>query len=152
LGEENSDGYFLFNVELGELLPAHSPFHLKQNIMNEMLKGRKSQIVIKGQYDVAISCGKASIAGAVSQRACVFCGSRVVLYPIADALHLIHGPVGCSAYTWDIRGSLSSGPQLHRLSFTTDLKEREVVFGGETRLYNALISRVCHLYRWCYWR
>ncbi len=29
---------------------------------------------------------------AVSQRACVFCGSRVVLYPIADALHLVHGP------------------------------------------------------------
>ena len=24
----------------------------------------------------------------MSQRACVFCGSRVVLYPIADALHL----------------------------------------------------------------
>jgi len=27
LGEEDYDGYFLFNVELGELLPAHSPFH-----------------------------------------------------------------------------------------------------------------------------
>jgi hypothetical protein len=46
----------------------------------------------------------ASLAGAVSQRACVFCGSRVVLYPIADALHLVHGPIGCATYTWDIRG------------------------------------------------
>ncbi len=110
--------------------------------MNEILKERKGQIVTKGQDDVAIACGKASLAGSVSQRACVFCGSRVVLYPIADALHLIHGPVGCSAYTWDIRGSLSSGPQLHRLSFTTDLKEREVVFGGEPKLYNALISLI----------
>ncbi len=90
----------------------------------------------------AIACGKASVAGSVSQRACVFCGSRVVLYPIADALHLIHGPVGCAAYTWDIRGALSSGPQIHRLSFTTDLKEKEVVFGGEERLYNALISLI----------
>jgi nitrogenase molybdenum-cofactor synthesis protein NifE len=67
----------------------------------------------------------------VSQRACVFCGSRVVLYPIADAVHLVHGPIGCAAYTWDIRGSLSSGPELHRLSFSTDLQEKDVIFGGE---------------------
>ena len=70
---------------------------------------------------LAIECDKKSTEGSVSQRACVFCGSRVVLYPITDALHLIHGPVGCAAYTWDIRGALSSGPEIHRLSFTTDL-------------------------------
>jgi nitrogenase molybdenum-cofactor synthesis protein NifE len=115
---------------------------LKQNTMNDILKERQNQVVTKGKDDVAIACGKASVAGSVSQRACVFCGSRVVLYPIADALHLIHGPVGCAAYTWDIRGSLSSGPQLHRLSFTTDLKEKEVVFGGEPKLYQALISLI----------
>jgi nitrogenase molybdenum-iron protein alpha/beta subunit len=57
-----------------------------------------------------MECNKDSLAGAVSQRACVFCGSRVVLYPIADALHLVHGPIGCAVYTWDIRGALSSGP------------------------------------------
>ena len=73
-----------------------------------------------------------------ARRACVFCGSRVVLYPIADALHLIHGPVGCAVYTWDIRGALSSGPQIHRLSFSTDLKEHQVVFGGEKTLYSSL--------------
>ncbi len=114
--------------------------------MDTFIKDRQNQIVTKGQGDASIVCGKASVAGSVSQRACVFCGSRVVLYPIADALHLIHGPVGCAAYTWDIRGSLSSGPQIHRLSFTTDLKEKEVVFGGETRLYNALI-RLIDTYR-----
>ena len=110
--------------------------------MEPFIKGRQNQILTKGNNDTAIACGKASVAGSVSQRACVFCGSRVVLYPIADALHLIHGPVGCAAYTWDIRGALSSGPQIHRLSFTTDLKEKEVVFGGEERLYKALISLI----------
>jgi len=110
--------------------------------MEPFIKGRQNQILTKGDNDAAIACGKASVAGSVSQRACVFCGSRVVLYPIADALHLIHGPVGCAAYTWDIRGALSSGPQIHRLSFTTDLKEKEVVFGGEERLYKALISLI----------
>ena len=112
--------------------------------MDEILKGRESQILTKGKDDATIACGKASLAGSVSQRACVFCGSRVVLYPIADALHLIHGPVGCAAYTWDIRGSLSSGPQLHRLSFTTDLREKEVVFGGEGKLYDTLVGLIDH--------
>ena len=75
-----------------------------------ILEDRKEQVGIAGNREQVIACGKASLAGSVSQRACVFCGSRVVLYPIADALHLIHGPIGCAAYTWDIRGSLSSGP------------------------------------------
>ncbi|MDX8341306.1 nitrogenase iron-molybdenum cofactor biosynthesis protein NifE [Draconibacterium sp. IB214405] len=110
--------------------------------MSNYLKDRENQILTKGTDSAEISCEKKSLAGSVSQRACVFCGSRVVLYPIADALHVIHGPVGCASYTWDIRGSLSSGPQLHRLSFTTDLKEKDVVFGGEKKLYHALIDLI----------
>ena len=103
-----------------------------------VLKERQDQIHRKGSKPFNIGCNKDSLAGAVSQRACVFCGSRVVLYPIADALHLVHGPIGCAVYTWDIRGALSSGPELHRLSFSTDLQEMDVIFGGEKKLYNAL--------------
>lgn len=110
--------------------------------MFNLLEERKKQVLAKGEKHTEIACGKKSVAGSVSQRACVFCGSRVVLYPIADALHLIHGPVGCAAYTWDIRGSLSSGPQLHRLSFSTDLQERDVVFGGGEKLYASLIKLI----------
>jgi nitrogenase molybdenum-cofactor synthesis protein NifE len=103
-----------------------------------ILEARRSQIHRKGEAPFEMHCGKHSLAGSVSQRACVFCGSRVVLYPIADALHLIHGPIGCAAYTWDIRGALSSGPELHRMSFSTDLRERDVIFGGEKKLAAAL--------------
>jgi nitrogenase molybdenum-cofactor synthesis protein NifE len=100
---------------------------------------RKDQIFEKGKDEgIRISCDKQSLAGAVSQRACTFCGSRVVLYPIADALHLVHGPIGCASYTWDIRGALSSGPELHRYSFSTDLGETDVIFGGEAKLTRAL--------------
>jgi nitrogenase molybdenum-cofactor synthesis protein NifE len=74
------------------------------------------------------------MAGSVSQRACVFCGARVVLNPVTDAIHLVHGPIGCATYTMDIRGSLSSGSELYRNSFSTDLKEKDVVFGGEKKL------------------
>ena len=110
--------------------------------MIEVLDARKQQVYEKGKEGGEISCEKASLAGSVSQRACVFCGSRVVLYPIADAVHLVHGPVGCAAYTWDIRGSLSSGPELHRLSFSTDLQEKEVIYGGEKKLYASLTELI----------
>lgn len=118
--------------------------------MADILKERQAQILTTGPVgtgEVAgseshggggIACEKHSVAGSVSQRACVFCGSRVVLYPISDAVHLVHGPIGCAAYTWDIRGSLSSGPQLHRLSFSTDLREKDVIYGGAEKLYKAL--------------
>ena len=104
----------------------------------QLLQERKEQIHRTGEEPFAMACNRESLAGAVSQRACVFCGSRVVLYPIADALHLIHGPIGCAAYTWDIRGSLSSGPELHRMSYSTDLQEKDVIFGGEPKLEAAL--------------
>lgn len=110
--------------------------------MTGILKEREKQIHRKGNTPFEFACNKDSLAGAVSQRACVFCGSRVVLYPIADAVHLVHGPIGCAAYTWDIRGALSSGPELHRLSFSTDLQERDVIFGGEKKLSQALVELI----------
>jgi len=103
---------------------------------------RENQIYRKGEQPYRLACDRDSLAGAISQRACVFCGSRVVLYPIADAVHLVHGPIGCAAYTWDIRGALSSGPELHRLSFSTDLQEKDIIFGGEEKLYRALVELI----------
>lgn len=110
--------------------------------MPPILKERQKQVYEKGRTAGELACEQKSLAGSVSQRACVFCGSRVVLYPVADALHLVHGPIGCAAYTWDIRGALSSGPQLHRLSFSTDLQELEVIYGGEKKLYRALVELI----------
>ncbi len=112
--------------------------------MNALLTGRQNQVLVNGEETKNLNCEKPSLAGSVSQRACVFCGSRVVLYPIADAVHLVHGPVGCAAYTWDIRGALSSGPELHRLSFSTDLQEKDVVFGGEKKLELVLEELIPH--------
>ena len=107
-----------------------------------VLKQREKQIYQKGKQPFEMECETKSLAGAVSQRACVFCGSRVVLYPIADALHLIHGPIGCASYTWDIRGAQSSGPELHRMSFSTDLSETDIIYGGEKKLKKALLELI----------
>jgi nitrogenase molybdenum-cofactor synthesis protein NifE len=101
---------------------------------------RDGFIVTKGKNKKQLQCDADSSAGCVSQRACVYCGARVVLNPITDAIHLVHGPIGCASYTWDIRGSLSSGSELYRNSFSTDLKERDVIFGGGQKLTAAIDS------------
>ncbi|WP_378956538.1 nitrogenase iron-molybdenum cofactor biosynthesis protein NifE [Pelosinus sp. sgz500959] len=99
---------------------------------------RDGFILTKGKNKKQLQCDTDSSAGCVSQRACVYCGARVVLNPITDAIHLVHGPIGCASYTWDIRGSLSSGAELYRNSFSTDLKERDVIFGGGKKLTTAI--------------
>jgi len=99
----------------------------------------------KGQV-VPLACDNNSLAGAISQRACVYSGARVVLNPVTDAIHLVHGPIGCAGYTWDIRGAKSSGVETNRSSFSTDMKEIDVVFGGEKKLSNA-IDELVGLYR-----
>jgi nitrogenase molybdenum-cofactor synthesis protein NifE len=70
---------------------------------------------------------------------CAFDGSQITLLPIADVAHLVHGPIGCTGSSWDNRGSRSSGPQLNRLGFTTDLSEQDVIMGrGERRLFHSV--------------
>jgi nitrogenase molybdenum-cofactor synthesis protein NifE len=107
---------------------------------------RKDFIATKGKQKAQLKCDADSIAGCVSQRACVYCGARVVLNPVTDAIHLVHGPIGCASYTWDIRGSLSSGEDLYRNSFSTDLQEHDVIFGGEKKL-TAAIDELVAKYR-----
>jgi nitrogenase molybdenum-cofactor synthesis protein NifE len=111
----------------------------------DILDERKASILSIGgchPNDRGIVCEQNSVSGSVSQRACAFCGARVVLNPITDAFHIIHGPIGCSSYTWDIRGSLTSGEDLFRHSFSTDMGETDIIFGGEKKLARAIDEAV----------
>jgi nitrogenase molybdenum-cofactor synthesis protein NifE len=101
-----------------------------------ILEERRNSIAHR--RDGALDCERQSVAGAVSQRACVYCGARVVLNPITDASHIVHGPIGCASYTWDIRGSLTSDSEIYRNSFSTDLRETDIVFGGGDKLTAAI--------------
>ncbi len=100
---------------------------------------REKQIKVnQKQGGGAIACDTHSVSGAVSQRACMYCGARVVLNPITDAAHIVHGPIGCASYTLDIRGSLSSDSERYRNSFSTDLREHDIIFGGASKLSKAI--------------
>ncbi|ABR34174.1 nitrogenase iron-molybdenum cofactor biosynthesis protein NifE [Clostridium beijerinckii] len=112
---------------------------MEKKISNSLLEEREDFVCFKeGHNKKSMKCDGDSVSGSVSQRACVYCGARVVLNPITDAYHIVHGPIGCASYTWDIRGSLSSGDNLYRNSFSTDLSEQNVIFGGEKKLIAAI--------------
>ena len=69
---------------------------------------------------------------------CAFDGAKIALQPFTDVAHLVHGPIACEGNSWDNRGSRSSGSNIWRTGFTTDINETDVVFGGEKRLYKAI--------------
>ena len=83
---------------------------------------------------------KKSEPGEGTERSCAYDGARVVLMPITDAIHLVHGPIACAGNSWDNRGARSSGSQLYRRGFTTEMLENDVIFGGEKKLYRAILD------------
>jgi len=83
---------------------------------------------------------KKSEPGEGTERSCAYDGARVVLMPITDVIHLVHGPIGCAGNSWDNRGARSSDAQLYRRGFTTEMLENDVIFGGEKKLYKAILD------------
>ncbi len=77
-----------------------------------------------------------------SQEDCAFDGAMITLVPITDAAHLIHGPSGCINKSWGSRGSLSSGSVMHKVRFTTDMEESDIIFGGAKKVQKAILELV----------
>jgi nitrogenase molybdenum-cofactor synthesis protein NifE len=71
---------------------------------------------------------------------CAFDGAMIVLQPIADAAHIVHGPIACCGNTWEGRGAFSVKGDLHKMGFTTDMNEIDIVYGSEEKLYNAIVK------------
>jgi nitrogenase molybdenum-cofactor synthesis protein NifE len=64
----------------------------------------------------------------------------IVLQPIADTAHIVHGPIACCGNSWEGRGSLSSKGGLHKWGFTTDLTQLDIVYGSEDKLFRAILK------------
>ncbi len=70
---------------------------------------------------------------------CAFDGAMIVLQPIADTAHIVHGPIACCGNSWEGRGTLSTKGHLYRMGFTTDMTELDIVYGSEDKLYRAIL-------------
>ena len=91
----------------------------------------------KSDKDRKKGCGKSLVPGAAAG-GCAFDGAKIALQPITDVVHLVHGPIACEGNSWDGRNSWSTGSDLYRRGFTTDVSNLDIVNGGEKKLYRAI--------------
>ena len=89
-------------------------------------------------------CASRALTPGAAAGGCAFDGAKIALQPITDAAHLVHGPIACEGNSWDSRRALSSGPDLYRTGFTTDLSELDIIHGGERKLYRAIREIIRH--------
>ncbi|MCL6457585.1 MAG: nitrogenase iron-molybdenum cofactor biosynthesis protein NifE [Gorillibacterium sp.] len=82
-------------------------------------------------------------------KGCAFQGSQVVLLPISDAAHLVHGTSGCLQNSQGLLEVGSLGLPLSKLSFTTALTEQDILLGGEKKLVEAIAFIVGHYHPPC---
>lgn len=107
-------------------------------------KRRSGHILVKGcEGQSKIEANSKTIPGIITTRGCAFAGAKgVVLGPIKDIVNLVHGPVGCSYYSWLTRRSFArageDGKNFLHYCCTTDMQESDIVFGGEKRLKEAV--------------
>lgn len=71
---------------------------------------------------------------------CAFDGAQIVLLPVGDAAHLIHGPATCVSQNWNNRGSRNLHGQYYKMGFSTDVTEMDVVFGGEKKITDKCVE------------
>ena len=105
-----------------------------QDVFNEPACGKNEK---KAEKDRKKGCTKQLQPGG-ADGGCAFDGAKIALQPIVDVAHLVHGPIACEGNSWDNRHAASSGPQIYRTGFTTDINETDVVFGGEKRLFKSI--------------
>lgn len=82
----------------------------------------------------------ATIPGTLSERGCSYCGAKLVIGGvIKDCIQMIHGPVGCAYDTWHTKRYPSDNDNFQlKYVWSTDLREKHIVFGAEKQLKTAI--------------
>ncbi len=110
-------------------------------------KKRSNQMVINKVEEEEkvpeILANSRTAPGIITQRGCTYAGCKgVVLGPTRDIINITHGPIGCGFYSWLTRRNQTDagvdGDNFMMYSFSSDLHEDNIVFGGEKRLEQAV--------------
>lgn len=130
-----------------------NPEEVKKEILSKyppkVARKRSKHFVINEKVDEEnyqeIQANVRTIPGIISQRGCCYAGCKgVVMGPTRDIINLTHGPIGCGFYSWLTRRNQtdpSTTPDQHNFMtycFSTDMQEKEIVFGGEKKLKAAI--------------
>ena len=112
---------------------------------SKVAKKRAKSIVYNDPEErPVIQANVRTIPGIITQRGCTYAGCKgVVLGPSRDIVNITHGPIGCGYYSWLTRRNqtLPDGPDDSNYipyAFSTDMHEKNIVFGGEDKLKQAI--------------
>ncbi|MHB1128405.1 MAG: nitrogenase component I subunit alpha, partial [Bacillota bacterium] len=103
-------------------------------------RNRKKHIIIKDSSTLQeIEANTRTTPGIISNRGCAFAGCKgVVLGPLKDVIHIVHGPIGCAYYSWLTRRNKAAveDPKKSFLAYcvSTNMQESDIIFGGEKKL------------------
>lgn len=116
-------------------------------------RNRKKHMFVKDsvQGDQQIEANTRTIPGIITNRGCAFAGCKgVVVGPLKDMVHIVHGPVGCAFYTWGARRNKAKSDEPAKnfinYCFSTDMQESDIVFGGEKKLAK-VIDEVMEIFK-----
>ncbi|ACV61912.1 nitrogenase molybdenum-iron protein alpha chain [Desulfofarcimen acetoxidans DSM 771] len=134
----------LMDKQIEEMLNQY-PAKVKRN--------RKNHIVLNDTSleHQQIEANTRTIPGIITNRGCAYAGCKgVVLGPLKDMVHIVHGPIGCSYYAWMTRRNKakSEDPKKNFLNYcvSTDMQESDIVFGGEKKLAR-MIDEVVEIFK-----
>lgn len=112
-------------------------------------KARKKHIIVKENNGEVpeIEANTRTIPGIITNRGCCYAGCKgVVVGPIKDMVHIVHGPIGCSYYAWGTRRNKARTEEgkdnFIQYCFSTDMQESDIVFGGVNKLKAAIKEAV----------
>lgn len=124
------------------------PTELKEEILarypGKIAKKRlKSMVITDPGEEQEIQSNVRTIPGIITQRGCCYAGCKgVVLGPTRDIVNIVHGPIGCSFYAWLTRRNQTDpgedGENFMNYTFSTDMQDSNIVFGGEKKLETAI--------------
>ncbi|MBN2618634.1 MAG: nitrogenase molybdenum-iron protein alpha chain [Spirochaetales bacterium] len=107
-------------------------------------KRDKSIVVNNPDEAQEIQANIRTIPGMITQRGCTYAGCKgVILGPTRDIVNITHGPIGCGFYSWltrrnQTRPESETSENYIPYSFSTDMQDSNIVFGGENKLKEAI--------------
>lgn len=127
-----------------------TPEEFKEELLakypRKIAKKRAKGILVNDPSDtkLEIQANVRTIPGIITQRGCTYAGCKgVVLGPTRDIVNIVHGPIGCSFYAWLTRRNQTKppteqDPNFITYSFSTDMQDSNIVFGGEKKLKDSI--------------
>ena len=128
-----------------EIDPVRWKHEVLKKYPSKVAKKREKSIVInEGEAIKQIQANVRTIPGIITQRGCTYAGCKgVVLGPTRDIINITHGPIGCGFYSWltrrnQTKPATEKDANFMTYCFSTDMQDSNIVFGGETKLKEAI--------------